>query len=280
MINYGSGFTASGLQLNGSTTLNGTRLRLTDGGEFEASSAFYTTPVNVQSFTTNFSFQMTSASADGMAFVIQNGAATSLGLGGGGLGYEDIGNSVAVKFDIYSNAGEGTDSTGMYINGAIADGTGGGHDEFGSNSAERRRDECAAQLQRDNADVDDHGCDHVEAIHDQLDGEHSDDGGQHDSAGGVHGRLGRVDGDSGRSELDLRQLNLSSRLRLKRRRRVARERQRLSRGNHSLEIVRGGDNMRSFTEAGSGFTSRRSRPTVAEANIVSSKGSLPGIPHA
>ena len=73
--------------------------------------------MNVQSFTTNFSFQMTDAQADGMAFVIQNGAATSLGLGGGGLGYEDIGNSVAVKFDIYSNAGEGTDSTGMYENG-------------------------------------------------------------------------------------------------------------------------------------------------------------------
>ena len=82
VINYSSGFTASGLQLNGSTTLNGTRLRLTDGGGVEASSAFYTTPVNVQSFTTNFSFQMTSAAADGMAFVIQNGAATALGTGG------------------------------------------------------------------------------------------------------------------------------------------------------------------------------------------------------
>ena len=119
VINYGSGFTSSGLQLNGSTKLNGTRLRLTDGGGFEASSAFYSTPVNVQSFTTNFSFQMTSAAADGMTFVIQNGTATALGLGGGGLGYEDIGKSVAVKFDIYSNAGEGTDSTGTYVDGAV-----------------------------------------------------------------------------------------------------------------------------------------------------------------
>ena len=110
---------------------------------------------------------------------------------------------MAVKFDIYSNAGEGTDSTGMYVDGAIADGAGSGHDEFGSDSAERRRDECAAQLQRDDADPDDHGCDHVKEFHDQLDGEHSDDGGEHDGAGGVHGRHGRVDGDSGRSELDL-----------------------------------------------------------------------------
>jgi len=75
--------------------------------------------VNVQSFTTNFSFQMTSAAADGMAFVIQNGSATALGAAGGGLGYEGIGNSVAVKFDIYSNAGEGTDSTGLYTDGTI-----------------------------------------------------------------------------------------------------------------------------------------------------------------
>jgi Cu/Ag efflux protein CusF len=35
------------------------------------------------------------------------------------LGYEGIGNSVAVKFDIYSNAGEGTDSTGLYTDGTI-----------------------------------------------------------------------------------------------------------------------------------------------------------------
>ena len=118
IVNYGSGFNSTGLALNGFAKLSGTRLRLTDGGGGEASSAFYTTPVNVQSFTTNFSFQMTSAAADGMTFVIQNGAATTLGTGGGGLGYDGIGNSVAVKFDIYSNAGEGTDSTGMYVNGA------------------------------------------------------------------------------------------------------------------------------------------------------------------
>ena len=82
VINYGSGFTSSGLQLNGSTKLNGTRLRLTDGGGGEASSVFYSTPVNVQSFTTNFSFQMTggtSPTADGMAFVIQGGSSSALG---------------------------------------------------------------------------------------------------------------------------------------------------------------------------------------------------------
>ncbi len=128
-INYGSGFSAAGMQLNGSTTLSGTRLRLTDGRSViaEASSAYATTPVNVQSFTTNFSVQMTSAAADGMTFVIQNNGLTALGPAGGGLGYgpeapgttnAGMSQSVAVKFDFYSNVGEGADSTGLYTGGA------------------------------------------------------------------------------------------------------------------------------------------------------------------
>jgi hypothetical protein len=127
-INYGGGFTASGLQLNGSAALNGTRLRLTDSGTGEAGSAFFTTAVNVQSFTTDFSLQLTSASADGMAFVIQNNGATALGPSGGGLGYgpdtagatpySGMSKSAAVKFDLYNNSGEGNDSTGLYTGGA------------------------------------------------------------------------------------------------------------------------------------------------------------------
>jgi Bacterial lectin len=42
----------------------------------------------------------------------------AIGMAGGGLGYQGIGSSVAVKFDLYSNAGEGVDSTGFYTNGA------------------------------------------------------------------------------------------------------------------------------------------------------------------
>jgi hypothetical protein len=125
-INFGSGFTSTGLTLNGATKLNGTRLRLTDGGANEAASAFISTPINVQTFTTDFGFQMSSASADGFTFTIQGTGATSLGPSGGGLGYgpdtpgltPGLANSVSVKFDIYSNAGEGTDSTGLYTDGA------------------------------------------------------------------------------------------------------------------------------------------------------------------
>ena len=127
-INFASGFpSATGLQLNGATKVNANSLELTDGGSYEAGSAFWTTPVNIQSFTTNFTFQLTSAVADGFTFTIQNAGTTALGNLGGGLGYGvnpnggttgGIAKSVAIKFDIYSNSGEGSDSTGIFTNGA------------------------------------------------------------------------------------------------------------------------------------------------------------------
>src|SRR5882724_825943 len=121
---FGSGFTSSGLTLNGGAAISGIHLRLTDGGTAEARSAFFSTLVNVQSFITDFRFQQTNASADGFTFTIQGNSPSALGAGGGSLGYGPnsssggIGNSVAVKFDLYSNAGEGPDSTGLYTNGS------------------------------------------------------------------------------------------------------------------------------------------------------------------
>ncbi|HXN73358.1 MAG TPA: chitobiase/beta-hexosaminidase C-terminal domain-containing protein, partial [Candidatus Acidoferrales bacterium] len=128
-INFGGGFaTPTGLQFNGSTDLDDSRLQLTNGGQTEAGSAFFTTPMNITNFTTDFTFQLSDAMADGITFTIQNSAAgvTALGPTGGGLGYGPdtpggtggISNSVAVKFDLYSNNGEGDDSTGLYTNGA------------------------------------------------------------------------------------------------------------------------------------------------------------------
>src|SRR5262249_55967776 len=118
MINFGSGFSGTGVTLNGKATYNGTRLRLTDGGTFESSSAFYATAVNVQNFASDFSFQLMHPDADGITFILQGGASTALGSVGGGLGYGGIRKSVAVKFDLYSNGGEQKDSTGLFTNGA------------------------------------------------------------------------------------------------------------------------------------------------------------------
>jgi hypothetical protein len=127
VVNFGSGFSASGMQFNGHTLLNGTRLQLTDSAVgYEVGSGFWTQKVNVQSFTNDFSFQLTNPVADGFTFTIQGIGPTAIGPAGGGLGYGPdasggsggIASSMAVKFDIYGNAGEGSNSTGFYTNGA------------------------------------------------------------------------------------------------------------------------------------------------------------------
>jgi hypothetical protein len=128
-INFAGGFpNATGMQLNSVAKVSSSNfLELTDGGSQEAGSAFWTTPVNIQAFTTNFTFQLASAVADGFTFTIQDVGPTALGGNGGSLGYGPnpntgttggIAKSVAIKFDIYSNNGEGTDSTGLFTNGA------------------------------------------------------------------------------------------------------------------------------------------------------------------
>jgi len=126
-VKLGTGFTAGALVMNGSAQLNGSVLELTDGNQFEASSAWYATRVNVQNFVTDFTFQVTpGTTADGFTFALQANSTSALGVAGGPLGYGldtstgtgGIPNSVAVKFDLYSNFGEGMDSTGLYINGA------------------------------------------------------------------------------------------------------------------------------------------------------------------
>ncbi len=118
-LNYTAGFaSATGLTLNGAAKISGSRLRLTDGGANEAASVFSSAAVSVAPFSTQFTFQLTNANADGFAFVIQGKGPTALGGAGGYLGYAGIGSSLAIKFDLYSNAGEGSDSTGLYTSGA------------------------------------------------------------------------------------------------------------------------------------------------------------------
>ena len=118
-ITFGSGFTAGSLVLNGASAISGTSLNVTPNTTTQAGSAWFPTAVNVQNFTTDFSFQVTSGTtADGFTFALQNNSTAALGGTGGNLAYMGILKSVAVKFDLYSNSGEGPSSTGLYLNGA------------------------------------------------------------------------------------------------------------------------------------------------------------------
>ena len=120
--NFPAGFDSKGLVLNGKAFLSGATLVLTDGEPGAGSSGYYRVPIDVDSFATDFDFTIkpgdTSELADGFTFIIQNNNLNALGIYGGGLGSEGILQSVAIKFDIFNNAGEGDDSTGTYINGA------------------------------------------------------------------------------------------------------------------------------------------------------------------
>ena len=88
-INYGNGFASvAGLTLNGSATnVDDSRLQLTTGLTYQASSVFYNTPTNIQAFNTSFAFQLSNAQADGFTFTIQNVGPTAIGGDGGSLGY-------------------------------------------------------------------------------------------------------------------------------------------------------------------------------------------------
>lgn len=142
LINFPSGFsTHDGVLLAGNAALSGSAIQLvsTAGGLGEAA-AWYAIPVNVQTFTTNFTLLFKSGTGYGMTFCLQNqlpasanGSAANWVSGGpnthanfgNGLGYSGVTsgtygqlaglwNSIAVKFDV-----SGGNTTGLFTNGAL-----------------------------------------------------------------------------------------------------------------------------------------------------------------
>ncbi len=112
-LDYASGFTsAAQLTMNGGATVASNRLTITDNGGNQGRSAYFNTKQNIQSFSSSFQFQVAgNKEADGFTMVFQNAGANALGASGGGLGYNGIASSVALKFNIYpavSQAGLGT----------------------------------------------------------------------------------------------------------------------------------------------------------------------------
>ena len=120
-LNFSSGFagSTSALEFNSSATIVNNQAQLTNGGGNQSGSVWSQTVQNIQKFSTQFTFQLTNPNADGITFCIQNNASTTVGGFGIGLGYSGIAHSVAIKFDLYNNAGEGSDSTGVFVNGAV-----------------------------------------------------------------------------------------------------------------------------------------------------------------
>jgi autotransporter-associated beta strand protein len=120
---------ATGLTLNGAAAVTDGNLVLTNGNANQAGSVFTSNLVDITSFTSQFTFQTTGKVAyantgEGFTFTIQSAGPTALGGSGAALGYGAVGgnaginNSVAIKFDLNNNNGEGNDSTGLYTDAA------------------------------------------------------------------------------------------------------------------------------------------------------------------
>ena len=119
--------TPSDLTLNGNAEVSNGALLLTQDTAFETSSAFFSTPVPVNIFTSDFDFKLSAGLGEGFTFVLQSVGFDAIGSSGSGLGYgpsmpggggAKIAHSVAVKFDLHSDDGEGSNSTGVYLGGA------------------------------------------------------------------------------------------------------------------------------------------------------------------
>ena len=114
------------LTLNGDTAQVSPVLRLVPAITGQVGSAFYDTPVKIDSFETVFEFELSDLAvsdgdddgADGIVFVVQNDAATdnALGSAGSAIGYGGISNSVGVVFDHWiNNSPETTENISIYL---------------------------------------------------------------------------------------------------------------------------------------------------------------------
>jgi hypothetical protein len=96
----------------GGPTISAGTLTLTDGGFFEARSAFDKTPQPIGHFTATFTYQATSPGgiglADGATFMLQNLGPTALGGSGGALGITGISPSAEIELNVYAGHVVGT----------------------------------------------------------------------------------------------------------------------------------------------------------------------------
>src|SRR4051812_29897186 len=120
VIDFAAGFTESGLPGGRPAGYADGDLLLTDG-PFQANAVWAPTRVDLRAFQTSFVFRLDGEPGrlgDGLTFALAGAIPAGAGAAGGGLGYQGTTDSVAIKFDLVDNAGEGTDSVGVFTGGA------------------------------------------------------------------------------------------------------------------------------------------------------------------
>jgi hypothetical protein len=134
-ISYPDFSSVAGLTINGNAAQVGNVLRVTPATFSQAGSAFSTSTVSLASnasFSTYFQFRFTdpggacdsatTCGADGLVFVVQT-VANNVGTGGGGIGYQNIPNSVGIEFDTWNNGSIDNNSSnhvGIDLNGSVS----------------------------------------------------------------------------------------------------------------------------------------------------------------
>ncbi len=114
-LNYPNFMTIGGLKLAGTAKQPDSSIMLTPRRPLTAGAMWNKNLVPVsQGFSTTFTFKIERGTnsgtiedsypgADGLAFVIQNSDSMALGADGGGIGYENIKNSIAIEIDLFNN---------------------------------------------------------------------------------------------------------------------------------------------------------------------------------
>ena len=130
---YPKGFfnPGSSIQTYNGSAIVGSALQLTNGTQYEATRSSFFPAADSQQWVTDFDFTVQGTGGDGFTFFRTSNAYPSVTGGtGGALGYAGpykggnpgapagFGDSLAIKFDLHNNAGEGPNSTGLYFNGA------------------------------------------------------------------------------------------------------------------------------------------------------------------
>ncbi|MEA5504937.1 DUF4347 domain-containing protein [Halotia wernerae UHCC 0503] len=136
-INYEDFSSLNGLTVNGTAGQTNNVLNLTPATKNQVGSAFYNTPIGLDtntSFNTHFQFQLSGGNgnngADGFTFLLQNSTAGVKALGelGGSLGYgnqefngtNQILKSLAIEFDTYKNSWDSNNNhVAVLLNGDV-----------------------------------------------------------------------------------------------------------------------------------------------------------------